>query len=273
MKTYRHRDRAGNVADVWKHALLLQVLSRVVRRIPAGRPSFHYFESHSGPGCHPLEPGRSWTTGVGSLFAGTSAHLSSAVRDSPYLLGVEPHISGLRYPSSWVQVGERLEREGRPFRMTLCDVAPEVVREVRSAGTMLGWELHALACEGLSAAPRCAPWDLALIDPPYHPEPGPDFAAVRTRLDRLSAHGVPSLIWYPLIKGSREDLSPPPGGAAVELRREGRSSGRMIGCGLLAGPELAADLIADREVHEELAGCLGGRVEYRGLPLANRRGR
>ena len=66
---YSHRFHAGNVGDVWKHLVLVEVLSRV-----AGRPGrIVYCESHAGEGGYMLGPTGEWSEGIGRLWARADA--------------------------------------------------------------------------------------------------------------------------------------------------------------------------------------------------------
>jgi len=61
---YSHRFHAGNVGDVWKHCVLVEVLARARA---AGGP-VTYVETHAGEGEYPLQPTGEWTEGIGRLW-------------------------------------------------------------------------------------------------------------------------------------------------------------------------------------------------------------
>jgi 23S rRNA (adenine2030-N6)-methyltransferase len=61
---YGHRFHAGNVGDVWKHCVLVEVLGRA--RAAGGAVA--YVETHAGEGEYPLQPTGEWTEGIGRLW-------------------------------------------------------------------------------------------------------------------------------------------------------------------------------------------------------------
>jgi len=61
---YSHRFHAGNVGDVWKHCVLVEVL----RQVAAGTARTTYVESHAGEGGYALGPTGEWTEGIGRLW-------------------------------------------------------------------------------------------------------------------------------------------------------------------------------------------------------------
>jgi 23S rRNA (adenine2030-N6)-methyltransferase len=66
---YSHRFHAGNVGDVWKHCVLVEVLGRA----RAAARSVAYVETHAGEGDYPLGPTGEWTEGIGRLWGGADA--------------------------------------------------------------------------------------------------------------------------------------------------------------------------------------------------------
>ena len=65
---YSHRFHAGNVGDVWKHCVLVEVLERA----RAGGEAVVYVETHAGEGEYPLQPTGEWTEGIGRLWDDTA---------------------------------------------------------------------------------------------------------------------------------------------------------------------------------------------------------
>ncbi len=61
---YSHRFHAGNVGDVWKHCILVDVL----RRMAAASKRVVYVETHAGEGRYALGPTGEWTEGIGRLL-------------------------------------------------------------------------------------------------------------------------------------------------------------------------------------------------------------
>ena len=73
---YRHHYHAGNYADVFKHALLLQLVAAMQRK----EKGFLYLDTHAGRGGYDLgtttvlpdgrERAPEWPAGIGRLWAG-----------------------------------------------------------------------------------------------------------------------------------------------------------------------------------------------------------
>jgi 23S rRNA A2030 N6-methylase RlmJ len=62
VREYSHSRKAGNEGDVWKHALLLTVASKLTVD-----DRVHYVESHSGAPVHHLLDHGEWQRGVGRV--------------------------------------------------------------------------------------------------------------------------------------------------------------------------------------------------------------
>jgi 23S rRNA (adenine2030-N6)-methyltransferase len=72
---YSHRFHAGNVGDVWKHCVLVEVL----RRARAGGTAVAYLETHAGEGEYPLGATGEWSEGIGRLWGETGRGEEDAV--------------------------------------------------------------------------------------------------------------------------------------------------------------------------------------------------
>lgn len=168
---YRHRQHAGNPADVWKHEVLLDVVQSKLDTMPKGKP-FRYCETHAGPGIYRPRSG-----------------LYHRGRQSPY-------------EGSWVQVLNRLKGLNRPSKLFLVDryVVPDrrylsyrarnqVVRHVKSDG----YDASLI---------RAFKPDLIFIDPPFFPEPDRDWGQIRQLCREMASDRVPTLIWYPDVDDS-----------------------------------------------------------------------
>lgn len=62
-RTYDHAFHAGNVGDVWKHAVLIATL----RDLKLRHEYIHYIDIHAGLGMYSLGPTGEWTEGIGKL--------------------------------------------------------------------------------------------------------------------------------------------------------------------------------------------------------------
>lgn len=249
---YRHQFHAGNFADVFKHAALVQLI-RFLQRKDKG---FLYLDTHAGRGRYnlaaaargdSLERRPEWPDGIGRLInQNTSAPPFSAVL-ADYLETIRTSTGHApeTYPGSpWIA-----KTLARPQdRLVLCEKHPEEAAalekefhhqarvSVQTQDGYTGVRAH------LPPQERRA---LVLIDPPF--EERDEFSrvitAIQDGLRRLP--GGTFAIWYPLTGRARSGmfldelatLSLPPAfsveisvAGAVEAEAAGIS---LRGCGLL----------------------------------------
>lgn len=243
---YRHEAKAGNRADVWKHCLLLSVLERM----QPGRARFHYCETHAGEGSYRLKAGGVWETGIGRVMP-PPVPLSGHVY---FELQQVCLTSGGDYLGSWRLVEAFLSRQGQDHSLLLHETDEGICRRLMPR---LGRHVELRCRDGFGFDPRSQPHpDLVLIDPPYHPHPGPDRHAALALMKRLSASGIPHLLWYPLLgDGWEGQLTRGSGHTAVELVWPYRGQG-MRGAGML----LAGTPGIDPAWFGQLARALGGKL-------------
>lgn len=258
---YRHHYHAGNFADVFKHAALVQL----VRALQRKEKGFLYLDTHSGRGTYDLlgasrgltlDRAPEWPDGVGRLLDMDTATLSPVLRD--YLEIVRAHDAKRRaetrggedvadpasvrhYPGS----PRFVQHLARPQdRLVLCELHPAestlLADEFRDAR-----RVRVEAVDGYAAIKAHLPplerRALVLIDPPF--EAGDEFARVAEALDealnRLPAATI--AIWYPLTERARSDAflaeladyGPPPT-CAIELSVHGPAAPQKLkGCGLI----------------------------------------
>jgi 23S rRNA (adenine2030-N6)-methyltransferase len=247
---YRHAFHAGNFADVFKHALLVQ-LARALQRKERG---FLYLDTHAGRGSYDLAAAArgdtlvrkpEWPDGIGRLWEKTDlpaplADYVALVRDFDRDNGnatSEPRF----YPGS----PRLVQRLARPQdRLALCEKQPGECAALR-AEFALAHRAIVQEMDGYVALRAMLPPPerraLVLIDPPF--ESQDEFAqiaaALREGLRRLP--GGMLAVWYPLTERARVDdffaellaLKLPPT-LALELAIAGEGSGlKMRGCGLV----------------------------------------
>jgi 23S rRNA (adenine2030-N6)-methyltransferase len=195
---YSHRFHAGNVGDVWKHCVLVEVLCRVAAR--PGRVA--YLESHAGEGSYVLGSTGEWTEGVGRLWTredggpGPIAAYVSLVRR----LG-EGGDRPARYPGSPALAAAVL---GPAARLELWEREPATYQRLRThmAADHRAEPIHGDGLGGLEAAigtaARAADTVVALVDPPYGEKS--DWQRVPDAIVR-AARAAPHaclLLWYPV---------------------------------------------------------------------------
>ncbi|HWZ95922.1 MAG TPA: 23S rRNA (adenine(2030)-N(6))-methyltransferase RlmJ [Opitutaceae bacterium] len=247
---YRHAFHAGNFADVFKHALLVQ-LARALQRKEKG---FLYLDTHAGRGGYDLAAAArgdtlvrkpEWPDGIGRLWE--KPDLPAALTDYVALVRDFDRDNGNAtgeprfYPGS-PRLVQRLVRP--QDRLALCEKQPGECAALR-AEFALAHRATVQEMDGYVALRAMLPPPerraLVLIDPPF--ESQDEFAqiaaALREGLRRLP--GGMFAVWYPLTERARVDdffaellaLKLPPT-LALELAIAGEGSGlKMRGCGLV----------------------------------------
>lgn len=247
---YRHAFHAGNFADVFKHALLVQL----VRALQKKDVGFLYLDTHAGRGRYDLaEAARGdtltrrpeWPDGIGRLWSDRElptalADYTGLVREFNSQNGGAPDVPRF-YPGS----PRLVHLLARPQdRLGLCEKHPEEYAALQAefAGRR---RVSVQAMDGYIAMRAMLPPPerraLVLVDPPYEAEDECALvtAALREGLRRLPG-GVFAL-WYPLTERARADelfrelvqlkLSPT---FVVEMAVAGEGSGlKMRGCGMV----------------------------------------
>lgn len=260
--SYDHGPRAGNKADVWKHFILLSIVDLLATQKGLCEGPFHYLETHCGKGLYLLGNTGGWKEGIGKLDP-----LPAPLASHPYfkMVGL-PKGSGGVYLGSWLLVGLRLQSLGVEFRMSLHDVSCEVRRYLECLGAWGDWggSIRFVPRDGFGAFGSGHLWDLALVDPPFAPDPEKD------KMECLRLAGVMGggckvfLIWYPLHCEQDPGLEPQEAQAALEITwGKTEKASCMVGCGMLLGGMLGAiprDLSSNLEL---LATRLGGRFRLK----------
>jgi len=246
---YRHHFHAGNFADVFKHAVLIQLVRGMQRK----EKGFLFLDTHAGRGRYDLsvaargdslERKPEHPDGIGRLWGASG--LPEALAEYVALVGqfdqqagnssAEPHF----YPGSprIVQVIARPQD-----RLALCEKHPDEFGLLRDEFTFVsGASVHQI--DGYTALRAMLPplekRALVLIDPPF--EEQDEFAQIigglRDGLRRLP--GGTFAVWYPLTERARVDaffdaliaLNPPPTFFAEVTIADDNASMKMKGCGL-----------------------------------------
>jgi 23S rRNA (adenine2030-N6)-methyltransferase len=247
---YRHAFHAGNFADVFKHALLVQ-LTRALQRKEKG---FLYLDTHAGRGSYDLAAAArgdtlvrkpEWPDGIGRLWE--KPDLPAALADYVALVRDFDRDNGnaTSEPRFYPGSPRLVQRLARPLdRLALCEKQPGECAALR-AEFALAHRAIVQEMDGYVALRAMLPPPerraLVLIDPPF--ESQDEFAqiaaALREGLRRLP--GGMLAVWYPLTERARVDdffaellaLKLPPT-LALELAIAGEGSGlKMRGCGLV----------------------------------------
>ncbi len=195
---YSHRFHAGNVGDVWKHCVLVEVLRAAAR----GDRPVAYVDTHAGEGRYPLGPTGEWTEGIGRLQDAPVGLEGAAGRYVALHRRLSPESARPRtYPGSPLLALAALGRED-----TLALFERDVATHARLAAAVAGDPRVSLSCgDGLAALPdalerlaargaRC----VALIDPPYSQKS--DWVTVPDALVAAArrAPDAAFVLWYPV---------------------------------------------------------------------------
>jgi 23S rRNA (adenine2030-N6)-methyltransferase len=201
---YSHRFHAGNVGDVWKHCVLLEVL----RHADEATGRTVYVESHAGEGGYALGPTGEWTEGIGRLWDADAADPAAAECDDAVTRYVRRcrelgtgNVRPERYPGSPVLAAHVL---GADAELALWESDPNACERLTAA---LGAAAHArVTCgDGLAAlttavgeAEAQGARVVALVDPPFTQKP--DWIAVPDAVIAAAAatRAATLLLWYPV---------------------------------------------------------------------------
>ncbi len=198
---YSHRFHAGNVGDVWKHLVLVEVLRRARATGPVS-----YVESHAGEGEYALGPTGEWTEGIGRLWE-DGAGVAESDTDALY------HYTALcrrlgsgatrpeRYPGSPLLARTVL---GPEADLTLFERDAEACERLRAVlGEAATMQLH--CADGLAALPDALHASearsasvVALVDPPFTQKPDWTVIPEVVIAAAQATTRATILLWYPL---------------------------------------------------------------------------
>jgi 23S rRNA A2030 N6-methylase RlmJ len=261
-KAYNHCRYAGNNGDVWKHFLLLEVLRQLA--FQKKHMSFHYVETHAGPGYARLGENGDWKRGIGR-FMGTT----NAAPSHPYFDIVLPGMEdNCLYKGSWVLSCELLRNLKHPnFKLTVHEVSAETLKMAGSAikkGQLSPW-VRLEPKSGYDALQKMADANFVLIDPPYRSSDGTadDWSKVFKAVERAKAIGSHWIVWYPVFRRTEPDeLIEFSGGTTFELEWAPEAPGWVMkGCGMLMDQESADLLRYQPGMLNSIAESLGGNMK------------
>lgn len=205
MLSYRHQFHAGNVADVFKHAMLTRLLLGLARK---DKP-FCYLDTHAGLGRYDLTHAWSqktgeWRHGIGRVWARSDAPAAL----QPYLDAVRaenPDGHLLHYPGSpWI--ARRLLRPDD--RMVLCELNKD---DCATLKTVFAGARHTAIHnqDGFQAIRAFLPPQerrgLTLIDAAF--DQADEFGRVTRAVREAHARFATGMVavWYPLMAQSSMD--------------------------------------------------------------------
>lgn len=196
---YSHRFHAGNIGDVWKHLVLVEVL----RRAQGGGRPITYVDSHAGEGVYALGPTGEWTEAIGKLWAAErrtdEGEALARYVDICHALGRGGSLPE-RYAGSPIVARAVLgpDAELRLFERdpAACERLRRELGDSPAARVECADGLAALASTVRAAEARGRV--VALVDPPFTQKT--DWTVVPDRVIEAAraSPGATLLLWYPL---------------------------------------------------------------------------
>lgn len=253
---YRHAFHAGNFADVFKHVVLVGLLTALSKK---DKP-WAYIDTHAGAGAYRLD---GTTVGLADEWRQGVTLLDHGAEALPLPSMIDGYLAALRncgfdwaagrtcYPGSPL-LARALARPGMGDRLILCEKVETVVEELRlnMRGSAVATQIHHRnGYEAWSLLPPPEKRGLLLIDPPFE-QPG-EFDAIVALAAQASSRFANAIqaIWYPL-KDERTtsqfvrrvvretgkpgiDLRIETDGPARSIDANGITKRRMTACGML----------------------------------------
>jgi len=248
---YDHSRKAGNLGDVWKHAVLVAV----AKHIPV-KSTFRYAESHSGGPVHQLQQHGEWQRGIGDILKQVDDEANT------YLTLARPYLSDGLYPSGWSFFATTLSPRVESLSIDLCDISVDVSTQYKSLPRGIKpsnarGAFHEV--DGYSYL-EDVDADLVFVDPPYFPSAEADWMALAATCNNLKQRGIPHLAWYPIYwptKPNRLVRMTSQCGWEVSWRAFGKGPCQNLkGCGMLVSNDLMPVLQSARAELDEVARLL-----------------
>lgn len=246
---YDHSRKAGNLGDVWKHAVLVSVANHLTVE-----SSFRYVESHSGAPNHILRPGGEWRRGIGTML--------DQIDDEshPYLQQAKSLVANNTYHSGWLFFATAMSPRVHTLSIQLHDTSPEVAKlyggslrdlmPSNAKGVFSSKDGYA-SLENIEA-------DLVFLDPPFVPD---DWGALARACRRLKQREIPYLAWYPIFWPTKPaqlvSATCQPGWEVMWREFGTRLCQNMKGCGMLVSDDLVPVIASARPELETIARHMG----------------
>ena len=239
---YRHVFHAGNFADVFKHVVLVRILS-----YPAEKPlAYRVIDTHAGAGLYDLAGALAnktgeWRGGIGKLFPKSPVEKIDPLLDR-YLDVIATQNTGgqLRsYPGSPLIALAVMRPQDR---LSACELEPHAAMALTKR---LARDKRAkvIAIDGFAALNAYVPpverRGLVLIDPPFEDKDEFDKLAVAIERAYRKWSGGTYMLWYPVKDASAPRFIRQMGRLGIEqiLRAElhiaAPEASRLTACGLL----------------------------------------
>jgi 23S rRNA (adenine2030-N6)-methyltransferase len=197
MLSYQHAYHAGNAADLHKHAVLAEMLTRLTVKARG----ISYVETHAGRGLYDLDAPEALKTGEAARGVGAVA-LDPATPYGRAVAALRLEYGPRAYPGSPMIARALLRPQDR---ITLMELHPAEHAALRAAMTGDGVAIHRRdGREGvLALAPLKPRKGLVLVDPSYEvkAEYGETADFARALIAKWPEAVI--VIWYPLLPAGR----------------------------------------------------------------------
>ncbi|HEX7340239.1 MAG TPA: 23S rRNA (adenine(2030)-N(6))-methyltransferase RlmJ, partial [Rhodanobacteraceae bacterium] len=207
---YRHAFHAGNFADVFKHAVLIELLCA----LRAKSTPFCYFDTHAGRGCYDLAGEAARKTdeaadGVLRLLdlASPPPALAAYVEQVRAFANDSAAPDGRPYPGSPLLARQLLRDNDSAVLCELQEAEAQALHRLVHADK----RFHVHRRDGYEALPALLPprekRGLVLIDPPFEAQ-ADEFRLIESALEQAMARWPTGryAVWYPIKRGA--DVQP-----------------------------------------------------------------
>lgn len=249
---YDHSKKAGNLGDLWKHAVLISI----AERMPVDN-SFRYVETHSGAPIHTLGDIGEWRRGIGAVLDEVDPTSHSYLQQAKY------YIARHAYPAGWLFFAINMAPRVKLLSVTLHDTAEAVAERYKSPlRELMPTNVESIfrMKDGYSVLEEIEA-DLVFLDPPYAPD---DWGKLSQACQVLKDRQISFVAWYPIFWPTRPSQlirETSLLGWEVMWREFGaKSCQNMTGCGMLLSDDLAS-VIEPAQSELEIVARLAGADE------------
>ena len=256
---YNHSLKAGNLGDVWKHFVLMELANAIAK----ASDKFCYAESHCGAPIHELIDRGEWTIGIGKISENTSC-------DFEYLSVAREWLQTKQYPAGWVFMASQLAKRFTEVEVELFDTSDEVAstyppaRDMRIPGST---KIEFRQEDGYAAMKKLAGPDLVFLDPPFHPDAKSDWRLLAHVCTSLSSRHTDFVAWYPFYWHTKpQELSNRTKALAWEVHWAScgpKPSQNLKGCGMLVSNNLVSIMQNLQTELTRMAGCMQSELFIR----------
>lgn len=253
---YNHSRKAGNLGDVWKHFILVELANAIIKR----SDSFCYIESHSGAPIHELPARGEWVEGVGKVSDNTSC-------DFEYISVVREWLKTEQYPAGWVFMANELAKRFKKVEVGLFDTDDKVaatyppLEEKRISNSI---KVNFRQQNGFEFVDKISGADLIFLDPPFYPNAESDWRLLTNVCTSLNLSHSDFVVWYPFYDSTKpQELTDRTMSFAWEVHWPPYGSERsqdLKGCGMLVSRNLIPLMRNIETTLNGMAGCMKSKL-------------